>query len=207
MHYVPHTEDHHPTSLLQRCTGPRSLAWLSSMDNTGKVALSVFHHWQWLSPHSPVLMFSALQSIEGERNRTVENAEQTGWFVWNMPSAELRTAVERCMQPLSDSSDAFQQAGVGKAPSIAAPCPRVAQSPVHLECRYLSTQRLPGHSQGRFVDLVIAEVARVHIKDELLTEPHSEQLGELRTLAHFDDNACEGLCEYPVFRAEETACS
>lgn len=206
MHYDPRTENQQsPFRLLQRCTGPRPLAWLSSTDREGLADLSVFSHWQWLAPDSPVLMFSASQSLDGNRATTVINAEQTGWFVWNMTTSELQSSVERSMQSSSDSKDSFQHAGVGKAPSIAAPCPRVAQSPAHLECRYLSTQRIRGNNQGGFVDLVMAEVARIHIKDELLSEQADEQLAQLQPLLHFGDEQLGTLSEATLFSQTESA--
>lgn len=189
MHYDPQT-DKQPQALelLQRCTGPRPLAWLSSANADGKVDLRVFNHWQWLSPQSPTLMFSAEQSDNGERSPTVENAEQTGWFVWNMATSALKDSVQRSTTPATTSTDAFQQAGVAKAPSIMAPCPRVAQSPLQLECRYISTQRIPACEQGRFIDIVLAEVARIHIKDELFADLTAEQQAELQPLLHLAGN-------------------
>jgi flavin reductase (DIM6/NTAB) family NADH-FMN oxidoreductase RutF len=49
-------------------------------------------------------------------------------------------------------------------------CPRVKESPVHFDCRYHSTKRLPGDPPMGTVNLIIAEVVRVHIKDEVLTD-------------------------------------
>lgn len=205
MHYDPRTENlHAPFDLLQRCTGPRPIAWLSSVDKDGLADLSVFTHWQWLSPHSPVLMFSARQSADGHRATTVTNAEETGWFVWNMPTAELQASVERSMSPIAEANDSFQHAGVGKAPSITAPCPRVAQSPAHLECRYISTQRIPGNMPGHFVDLVMAEVARIHIKDELLGKHPAEQLAKLQPLLQLGDKELTTLSELNIFASVAT---
>jgi len=194
MHYDPSTEKHtSPFDLLQRCTGPRPIAWLSSTNIEGIADLSTCTHWQWLSPNSPVLMFSASQSPDGSRATVVSNAEATGWFVWNMATAELQSSVERSTNPPPGTRDSFAYADVGKAPCIAAPCPRVAQSPVHLECRYLSTQRIPSNVQGCFVDLVMAEVARVHIKDELIGGQSAEHLAELKPLLHLGDNQLSSL--------------
>jgi len=187
MHYDPRVEKQQPYDLLQQCTGPRPLAWLSSANVDGIADLSVIAHWQWLSPLSPALMFSAEQAADGQRATAVLNAEQTGWFVWNMATTALHESVKRCLSPSSASADAFQHAGVAKAPSIAAPCPRVAQSPMHLECRYLSTQRIPSSVQGRFVDVVLAEVARVHIKDELLGTQSEVNALNVQPLLHLFD--------------------
>ena len=41
-----------------------------------------------------MVMFAANQSVrDHERKDTVKNAEETGWFVWNMATYDLREAV------------------------------------------------------------------------------------------------------------------
>lgn len=169
MHYDPRTEQHlHSTEQLLLCTGPRPLAWLSSVDTSGNLDLSLHTQWHWLSTQTPMLVFSAEQSAGSQRATTVVNAESTGWFVWNMLTPELREAALRSLDKRESGSDAFQHAGVIKSPSTTAVCPRVAQSPAHLECRYVSTQRLPGQQQGSYIDIILAEVTRVHITEGLL---------------------------------------
>ena len=177
MHYDPRSQPHlQPIPIIQQCTGPRPLAWLSSADNEDVVDLSVFTHWQWLAPQSTILTFSAQQSANGERAKTVVNAEQTGWFVWNMATKELEQAVAKSLESPPAGQDAFDYAGVAKAPCISAQCPRIMQSPAHLECKYMSTQRLPGNDSRQFIDLVFAEVVRIHIKDELCSPEGSNEL-------------------------------
>lgn len=171
MHYDPRTEDQPQAHrLLQHCTGPRPVAWISSSNSAGDVELSVLPHWQWLSPQSPILLLSALPNADGSRAKTVENAEQTGWFVWNLASSDLREAVQKSRTKPAPRQSAFEHAAVCAAPSVNAPCPRIAQSAVHFECRYLSTQRIPSHRPGELIDLVLAEVVRVHLKDEILSK-------------------------------------
>ena len=65
--------------------------------------------------------------------------------------------------------DEFDKAGLTRAPCVDAPGPRVAESPAHSECKYLSTHRLRGNSAHGWVAVVYGEVLRIHIKDEALT--------------------------------------
>jgi|GEM_PF-3539706 len=202
MHYDPRSNQQpHPFEQLQRSVGPRPVAWLSSADSSGRPDLSVYSHWQWLASGSPVIMFSAEQSADGKRAQTVINAENSGWFVWNMATLALQQEVARSLSTPADGIDAFDHAGVAKAPCISASCPRVAQSPAHLECRYLHTQRIaPAQSGGRFVDLVLAEVARVHLKDAPLQLPPALYIqdGALKTFNKSD-------VTHPVGNAQSTA--
>ena len=42
-----------------------------------------------------MVMFSANQYPDGRRKDTVLNAEETGWFVWNMATYGLREEVNK----------------------------------------------------------------------------------------------------------------
>jgi flavin reductase (DIM6/NTAB) family NADH-FMN oxidoreductase RutF len=70
-----------------------------------------------------------------ERKHTVLNAEETGWFVWNMATYDLRDAVNLSAIEWPADEDEFARAGVTPVASINAPCPRVKESPAHFECR------------------------------------------------------------------------
>ena len=59
--------------------------------------------------------------------------------------------------------DEFDKAGLTRTPCVDAPGPRVAESPAHFECKYLSTHRLRGNSGHGWVDVVYGEVMRIHV--------------------------------------------
>ncbi len=63
-----------------------------------------------------MVMFAANQSVLGEHERkdTVKNAEETGWFVWNMATYDLREAVNLSAKALPPEEDEFEFAGVEK---------------------------------------------------------------------------------------------
>ena len=113
-------------------------------------------------------MFAANQLSNGERKHTVLNAEETGWFVWNMATYDLRDAVNLSAVEWPADEDEFARAGVTPVAAIDAPCPRVKESPAHFECRYLSTHRLRGHSNHGWVDVVYGEAERIHGADEVI---------------------------------------
>jgi flavin reductase (DIM6/NTAB) family NADH-FMN oxidoreductase RutF len=69
---------------------------------------------------------------------------------------------------LRPDEDEFDRAGVTKAACIDAPGARVAESPCHFECKYLSTHRLPGNSPVGCVDVVYGQVMRIHVANEVI---------------------------------------
>ncbi|MES2969418.1 MAG: flavin reductase family protein [Pseudomonadota bacterium] len=172
-----------PFSPFKSCTVPRPIGWLSTISKDGKTNLAPYSQWQNLSFDPPMVMFAANPYADGTRKHTVINAEQTGWFVWNMATYELREAVNISAMEWPEGVDEFEKAGVTKAPCIDAPGPRVAESPAHFECRYLSTHRLRGNSNHGWVDVVYGEVARIHVKDEVLRPDGKLDIPLIRPLA------------------------
>jgi flavin reductase (DIM6/NTAB) family NADH-FMN oxidoreductase RutF len=184
MHYAPGTDPCPlPFSPFKSCTVPRPIGWLSTISKDGKANLAPYSQWQNLSFDPPMVMFAANPYSDGRRKHTVINAEDTGWFVWNMATYDLREAVNITAMEWPDGVDEFEKAGVTKAACIDAPGPRVAQSPAHFECRYLSTHRLRGNSSHGWVDVVYGEVVRIHVKDEVLTPQGKLDIPAIRPLA------------------------
>ncbi len=170
MHYAPGSEACPlPFSPFKSCTVPRPIGWLSTISPDGVHNLAPYSQWQNLTFDPPLVMFAANQHPDGRRKDTVLNAEQTGWFVWNMATYALREAVNISAMALPPEVDEFDRAGVSKAACLDAPGARVAESPCHFECRYLSTHRLPGNSPTGWVDVVYGQVMRIHVDDAVIT--------------------------------------
>ena len=171
MHYSPTKEKCPlPYSPFKSCTVPRPIGWLSTLSEGGVPNLAPYSQWQNLTFDPPMVMFAANHLSSGERKHTVINAEKTGWFVWNMATYDLREAVNISAMELPFIEDEFLHAGVSKEECIDTKVPRVAESPAHFECKYLTTHRLTGNSNHGNVDVVYGEVTRIHVNDNYINE-------------------------------------
>ena len=130
-----------------------------------------------------MVMFAANQLSSGERKHTIVNAEETGWFVWNMATYDLRDAVNISAMELPEGEDEFVRARVTPQDCISAPGSRVLESPAHFECRYLSTHRLRGNSNHGWVEVVYGEVMHIHVNDDYLTPDGKMDISKIRPLA------------------------
>lgn len=184
MHYDPRSDSCPlPYSPFKSCTVPRPIGWLSTISSDGVPNLAPYSQWQNLTFDPPMVMFAANQLSSGERKHTVINAEETGWFVWNMATYDLREAVNLSAMEVGADVDEFEHAGVTPTSCVDAPGPRVAESPAHFECKYLSTHRLRGSSKHGWVDVVYGEVVRIHVKDEVITPSGKLDIPRIRPLA------------------------
>ena len=184
MHYAPDSETCPlPFSPFKACTVPRPIGWLSTISPDGVHNLAPYSQWQNLTFDPPMVMFAANQYPDGRRKDTVVNAEKTGWFVWNMATYDLREAVNISAMALPPDEDEFDRAGITKADCIYAPGARVAESPCHFECRYLSTHRLAGNSPVGCVDVVYGQVTRIHVADRVILPSGKLDIATIRPIA------------------------
>jgi len=180
------------------CIIPRPIGWISTVSRDGIHNLAPYSQFQMLSFDPPYLMFSAGQNSLGRRKDTVVNAEQTGEFVWNMATHDLREAVNKSAEEVPPEVDEFDLSGVTKAASRAVkPC-RVAESPVHFECTYHQTIRLPGNTMISTSDVVFGRVVGIHIRDEVITPEGRVDVLKIRPIArlgYFDYTSVESIFE------------
>jgi flavin reductase (DIM6/NTAB) family NADH-FMN oxidoreductase RutF len=184
MHYDPRTDKRPlPYDPFKSCTVPRPIGWLSTISRDGRANLAPFSQWQNITFDPPIVMFAAQQHQDGRRKDTVVNAEETGFFVWNMATYDLRDAVNKSSQDFAHGVDEFVAAGVTKAACIDAPGPRVLESPCHFECKYLNTLRFPGKISVATTDVVFGEVVRIHINEDYILPSGKLDILRIRPLA------------------------
>lgn len=202
MKYAPHLEPA-PLSFspFKSCTVPRPIGWLSSVSRAGVENIAPYSQWQNLSFDPPMVMFSANQYPDGRRKDTVLNAEETGWFVWNMATWELREAVNISAMALPPEESEFDHMNVTREYADNAPVPMVKESPVKFECRYLSTHRIKGNSPVGTIDIVFARVEKIHIDDRIIRSDGRLDIPAIRPIArlgYFDYTVVDNVFEMRV---------
>lgn len=195
-----------PFSPFKSCTVPRPIGWLSSVSPDGIANLAPYSQWQNLTFDPPMVMFAANQYPDGRRKDTVINAEQTGWFVWNMVTWDLREAMNTSAMAVPYGQSEIELAGLETVKADLCDVPMIAQSPCHFECRYISTHRLPGNSPVGTVDVVFAEVMKIHVKDEFITPDGKLDILKMRPIArmgYYDYTVIDNKFEMKIPQASE----
>ena len=143
---------------------PRPIGWMSSRGADGSVNLAPYSFFNAFNYHPPLIGFSSVTAKD-----TLRNAQETGEFVWNLATRALADPMNASCAPLAYGTDEFKVAGLTQAPCRLVGAPRVAESPVHFECKVSDIVRLRG-CNGVAADawLVIGEVVGVHIARHLL---------------------------------------
>ncbi|MFT3727895.1 MAG: flavin reductase family protein [Terricaulis sp.] len=192
MYFEPGQTPHNlPFDPFKSCVVPRPIGWISTTSGDGVDNLAPFSQFQNISFDPPIVMFSANQRASGARKDSARNAIETGEFVWNMATYELRDAVNATSEELPSEIDEFVHAGLNKAASKLVRPPRVAQSPVQFECVHLQSLRLPDASPMGAVDVVFGKVVAIHIADHALIDGKID-VARLKPLARlgYHDYTC-----------------
>jgi flavin reductase (DIM6/NTAB) family NADH-FMN oxidoreductase RutF len=184
MFYEPTKNDHGLRfAPFKSCVVPRPIAWVSTISAKGVVNLSPFSQSNILGWDPPYVMFSAFTRFDGHRKDSVTNAEETGEFVFNMATYALREAVVLTSSIEEPGIDEMAKAGLTAAPSRLVRPPRVAESPVNLECKHYQTTILPSDTPGLFNSVVVGRVVGIHIDDAVISPSGKLDIAGVRPLA------------------------
>ena len=152
---------------------PRPIGWISSVDAAGVTNLAPFSYFNAVSSDPPMVYFAAngTHQAEGGDKDTLRNVRETGEFVCNLATWALQKPMNDSSTPAPRAVDEFEACGVTKLPSRLVRPPRVAESPVHFECKLLQLVELPADPKnGTRNTMAIGHVLGVHIDDALVVD-------------------------------------
>lgn len=160
---------------------PRPIAWVTTIDRDERVNLAPFSFFNVFGANPPVVVFSPTRRRDGSKKDTLINVEATGEFVLNAAVAPLANQINLTSSELPHGQNEAELAGLALLPSTQVRPPRVAQSPVHLECRL--RQIVPVGDGPMSANLVIGEIVLMHIADGLLAANGRIDPRKLQTIA------------------------
>jgi flavin reductase (DIM6/NTAB) family NADH-FMN oxidoreductase RutF len=168
MFYEPDKRDRKllPHDPFKAIVAPRPIGWITSISLKGEVNLAPYSFFNGVNSRPNLVMFGS----EGFKD-SVRNIAETGEFVCNLATWDLRDAMNATSAPLPHGINEMERAGLEPAPSRIVKPPRVAASPCALECKL--TRVIPmTTASGEPVDthVVFGEVVGVHIDDRFVVE-------------------------------------
>ncbi len=160
---------------------PRPIGWISSVNEAGRPNLAPFSYFNAVSARPAHLMFSPqVRGTDGAEKDTLRNIRNTGEFVANIVTESLAEAMNMTATELPAEVNEFEVAGVTAAPSAVVRPPRVAESPIHFECRVAHLIEL-GSGPGSGT-VVIGRVVHVHISEAVLLGTDKIDLHKLKPI-------------------------
>ncbi len=142
---------------------PRPIAFVSTVSAAGTFNVAPFSYFNAITNRPPLLGIS-INRRAGEPKDTLSNIREVGDFVVNLVDEPL---LERMVQTSGDwpaDVDEFALSGLTPIASDLVKSPRVAESPVGMECRL---HRLIELGDAFFT---VGEIVRAHVVDGVLTD-------------------------------------
>jgi flavin reductase (DIM6/NTAB) family NADH-FMN oxidoreductase RutF len=158
---------------------PRPIGWISTLDAAGTPNLAPYSFFNAVADRPPIVMFSSAGMKD-----SASHALDRGEFVWNLATWDLREAMNLSSAELARGTSEFSFAGLAQAPSRLVSPPRVAASPVSLECLVSQTLELTdaaGAASDRH--LVFGQVVGVHLDERFILADGRVDTAGMRPIA------------------------
>jgi flavin reductase (DIM6/NTAB) family NADH-FMN oxidoreductase RutF len=177
---------------------PRPIGWTSTISADGRHNLAPFSFFMMITSTPPHIAIS-VGAREGQEKDTLRNIRDNGEFVINTVSAELGPAMAVTAAEWPAGVDEFAVSGLTPAPCAVVRPMRVAEAPANLEC--IARQVFPVGTLPYGAHLVIAEVVRIHVRDDLLLANNRIDLQRLQAVGRLTgDWYCSTAEQYELKR-------
>jgi flavin reductase (DIM6/NTAB) family NADH-FMN oxidoreductase RutF len=189
--YEPHRRDksilsHDPFKAL---IAPRPIGWVSTISKTGAINLAPYSFFNAVADSPPMLAFSS----NGKKDSQTF-AEETGEFVWNMPTWDLRENMNITSASFPQGDNEFPHAQLEMEPCRLVKPPRVAESPCSLECKVTHVVPLKDIDDNPCINtVIIGQVIGVHLDERYIDGKGLVEITRMKPIAR-----CGYLADYTV---------
>ncbi len=179
---------------------PRPIAFASTIDAEGNPNLSPFSFFNVFSANPPIMIFSPARRVRGNTTKhTLENAMETNEVVINVVNYDIVHQMSLSSTEYAKGVNEFDKAGFTMLKSDKVKPFRVAESPVQFECKVTEVIHLG--TEGGAGNLIVCEVVKLHINEEVLDENGAIDQHKIDLVARaggsYYSRAKEGFFEIP----------
>jgi flavin reductase (DIM6/NTAB) family NADH-FMN oxidoreductase RutF len=150
-------------NLLIGLVAPRPIAWVTSMDEAGRLNAAPFSSYNYLCANPPIVGMGVTDR-PGTRTPkdTARNIRRTGEYVINVVTEDLIEKMNICATDFPDGVNELEMAGLTTAPSSVVKVPRIAEAHAALECTEFTTMEI-GRSR-----IILGRVVAMYVEDRFV---------------------------------------
>jgi flavin reductase (DIM6/NTAB) family NADH-FMN oxidoreductase RutF len=152
------------SKLLLSSVVPRPIAWVVTRHESGATNAAPFSFFNLVSSEPPILCLGVAPRSGADKD-TAANIRRTGQFVVNLVSEAMAEKMNLTSVDHGPEIDELAEAGLTAIPSLHVDPPRIAGSPVAMECELFRTVDL-GTGQA----VLLGRVLAMHIDDEAVLD-------------------------------------
>ncbi len=148
---------------------PRPLAWVTTVSPSGLVNAAPFSGFTMAAMRPPMVLINCSQA--GGVKDTARNIAANGCFTVNTVNAALLERMHASSASFPAEVSEVEALGIATAPGRLIPVPRIAASPVSMECRLVSIMEF-GEEKSQHI---VGEVVLFHIADGIVRDGKIDQ--------------------------------
>jgi flavin reductase (DIM6/NTAB) family NADH-FMN oxidoreductase RutF len=152
--------------LLTSVVVPRPIGWASTMSAAGVSNLAPFSFFTVVCVVPPMVSLTIARNPDGSEKHTLRNIRETGEFCLNVVTAPVWKEMVDSANGFADDESEFDKTGLTEMPAVKIMAPRVAQVPIHLECKLNQVIELGPNRHP----LVIGEVVHFSVDPTCMTD-------------------------------------
>jgi flavin reductase (DIM6/NTAB) family NADH-FMN oxidoreductase RutF len=159
---------------------PRPIGWVSTVSADDVGNLAPFSFFMAATGNPPTVVLSTSMR-DGEPKDTLRNVMEVPEFVLNVVSEDVGEAMNATSEEFPADIDELVAAGLTPVPSSRVRPVRVAEAPIHMECKVV--QLVPVGDPVTGSTLIIGEVLAWHVRDDVFDADRMRiKLDELRAV-------------------------
>jgi flavin reductase (DIM6/NTAB) family NADH-FMN oxidoreductase RutF len=154
-----------PYELLMSALLPRPIALVSTIGEDGVYNVAPFSCLTPVGLKPALLCLAIGWKRDGQKKDTLRNIESSKDFVVNVVEETFAEAMNQASAEYPSDVDEFKEVGLTSVKSDLIKAPRVAESPINMECKLVQILEFGQVPTGGH--MIIGEVVLIHLRDEL----------------------------------------
>lgn len=150
--------------LLVSTVVPRPIAWVVTLDADGLPNAAPYSFFNAFSDNPAIVGIGCGPRPAGSSKDTLANIEATGQFTICLVPHRLIHEMVATATDFAPEVDELAEVGLSQAPSVKVKPPRIAESPVAMECETFQLVRAGHHT------IVLGRVLAMHVADEAVMD-------------------------------------
>ena len=145
---------------------PRPIGWASTLSKTGSTNLAPFSFFTVVCVVPPMISLTIARNPDGSEKHTLRNIHESGEFCFNVVTHPVWKEMVDSANGFPDDESEFDKTGLTEMPAVKIKTPRVAEVPIHLECKLNQIIELGPNRHP----LVIGEVVHFSVDPACMTD-------------------------------------
>lgn len=167
--------------LLTGSVVPRPIGWASTVNGDGITNLAPFSFFTVVCVVPPMISLTIARNPDGSEKHTLKNIKETGDFCFNVATEGVWQQMVDTGNAIPEGDSEFDDTGLTPIPGVKVKSPRVAEVPIHFECKLHQVIELGPHKHP----LVIGEVVYFHVDPDCMTNGYID-MAKLRPMGRLN---------------------